>query len=123
MLRTNAEGEMIGRSGMTVREWSDWHAAEFLAGRRATTREKWDFEREFVADDDGYLDGIKKICNAVTGEWVVLDPPLRVHVDDVDRVIAEYQARFLAEWEAGADERAARTAVFFGPPGAEGDRG
>lgn len=108
MLSKNADGEMIGHSGMTPAEWNDHRFSEFLAGRRASACEKWEFEREFLADTDGYLDGIEKICNQVTGEWVVLDPPIRVHVDELDRVIDEYQAGFLAEWEAGAAERAKR---------------
>jgi hypothetical protein len=103
-------GEPIGHSGLTYRQWEDRRIAEFLAGRRDTVTDPHDFDREFVADADGMMPPIAAIINCVTGQPVPCDPPLRVHVDDLDRVVAEYQARFLAEWEAGAEERAKRKA-------------
>jgi len=66
------------------------------------------------ADPDGYVKDITRIVNTVTGEIVTLPEPITVHLRDIDRVLDEYQARFLAEWEAGAEERAKRSRVFFG---------
>jgi hypothetical protein len=66
------------------------------------------------ADADGYLRGITRIVNTVTGELVTLPEPIDVHVRDIDRVIDEYQARFLTEWEAGREERERRAREMFG---------
>lgn len=66
------------------------------------------------ADADGWLKGITQVLNTVTGAMVTLPEPIDVHLRDIDRVIDEYQAKFLAEWEAQKDERAARTASMFG---------
>ena len=107
MSRVNTDGELVGHSGMTVKEWNDWHVSEYLAGRRDPNGVPWEFEREFVADADGYVQ-IEKVCNHVTGEWITLDPPRRMHLDELDRFLAEQRARFEAEWEAGAAERAER---------------
>jgi hypothetical protein len=47
---------------------------------------------------------VAAILNPATGEYVPVDPPLYVAPRDIDRVVAEHQTRFLAEWEAGLME-------------------
>lgn len=91
---------LVGHSGLTYAQWQQRRIDEFLAGKRDTLFEPHAFDREFVADTDGWMPPLEKICNAVTGEWVTLPEPIRVHIDDLDRVIAEYQEQFLKEWNS-----------------------
>jgi hypothetical protein len=95
----------IKHSGLTYAQWQDRRIADYLAGRRDTLFEPHAFEREFAADADGCLD-VHQILNTVTGEWVALPEPLRVDVDDIDRVVAEWQARFIAAWNTQHPDRA-----------------
>lgn len=96
----NPRAAPVGHSGLTYPQWQDRRIAEYLAGKRATLSEPHDFDREFVADCDGLMPPLEKILNTVTGEWVTLPEPIRVHVDDIDRVVAEHQERFLKKWKA-----------------------
>lgn len=99
----NSRAALVGHSGLTYSQWQDRRIAEYLAGARATLSEPHDFDREFVADRDGWMPPLEKILNTVTGEWVTLPEPIRVHVDDLDRVVAEYQNRFLEAWKAARE--------------------
>lgn len=94
------DGGLVGHSGLTYAVWQQQRIDDYLAGRRATLWEPHDFDREFLADRDGMMPPIVAVVNAVTGQPVQLPEPIRVHVDDLDRVLAEFQARFLDEWHA-----------------------
>jgi hypothetical protein len=98
-VRTNAGGELIGRSGLTVREWEQRCLDDFLAGRRDTLSRPWEFAGEFYADDEGQLP-IEQLQNTVTGAWVALEQPELVHVDDMERYLADWAAKCEAEWKA-----------------------
>lgn len=98
--RTNAAGELIGRSGLTLTEWRQRRFAELLDGSRDVLHERHALEREFFTDEEGFLYP-RQIINTVTGALVELDGSVRVHIDELDRWIDENQERFLAEWNAG----------------------
>lgn len=91
--------EKRGRSGRTYAEWNEAVAADLLAGRRKNFPSHAEYLREFVADADDMVT-VVQIINTVTGKPVTLSEPLRVHVDNLDRVITEHQERFLDEWVA-----------------------
>ena len=69
-----------------------------------------------MAGPDGYVRGITRIVNMVTGALVTLPEPVDVHVDDMGAFVEAHQERFRAEWEAGAGERERRTMGFWGRP-------
>jgi hypothetical protein len=104
-VRPDARADLVGHSGLTFTQWIDRRTREAINGRREHITEPHDFDREFVADADGWMPPITAIINQITGQQVLMDPPLRVKVDDLDRVIAEWQQRFAAEWNAEHPDR------------------
>jgi hypothetical protein len=102
----NSREALIGHSGLAFRDWEDKAIADFLAGRRSRLPTVRDFNREFVADRDGMMPPIVQVLNQITGEYVTLDEPLVVRVDDLDRVLEEFQRKFSNEWTAWLEDSA-----------------
>ena len=110
-MNTDPRAALVGRSGRTYTQWVNDRARVLAFGSDGAVEEirgdKWAFEREFVADTDGTIP-VASVINQVTGEWVPVEPPQRVNLDDLDAFLDEHQARFVAEWnEQHPDRRVA----------------
>lgn len=103
---------LVGRSGRTYTQWVNDRAFTLAFGSDEATAamraDKWAFEREFCADDDDTVP-VASIINQVTGQPYKLDPPQRVHLDDLDAFLAEHSARFVAEWNEQHPDRRIET--------------
>jgi hypothetical protein len=75
----------ITPNGATYPQWLRQAAVDVLTGDRTAMPTYTDFLKAFAADPDGYVT-IHAIKDPATGEDIPINPPLRVHVDDLHKL-------------------------------------